>query len=95
MDRSPHEEPGRVSIIAVRAPAGVIITVSDTGPGVPEKAKLNLFKAFQSSSRVGGSGLGLAIAAELVAAHGGQLKLADTQTGQGAAFQFDLPDETA
>jgi signal transduction histidine kinase len=95
LDRAAHEARGRVSIKAVRTSAGATVTVSDTGPGVPAKAKANLFKAFQSSNRVGGSGLGLAIAAELVAAHGGRLILAETLSSEGATFQFDLPDDSA
>jgi signal transduction histidine kinase len=88
---------GRITIIANRTHSesdGVMITVSDNGPGVPEKAKANLFKAFQTTNRIGGSGLGLAIAAELVAAHGGRLSLIDTPTDGGASFQFTLPDDT-
>jgi signal transduction histidine kinase len=86
---------GRINITATRSAVGVTITVSDNGLGVPDKAKANLFKAFQTSNRVGGSGLGLAIAAELVAAHGGHLHLVDTPPGQGATFAFDLPDDMA
>ena len=95
MDRSPHEALGRISIAGVRSATGITVTVSDTGPGVPEKARSSLFKAFQTSNRVGGSGLGLAIAAELVAAHGGQLSLAESPSGGGTAFQFNLPDDIA
>lgn len=65
------------------------ITVSDTGPGVPEHLRATLFKAFQSSSGPGGTGLGLAIAAELVRAHDGSLTL--DETGQGASFTIRLP----
>jgi signal transduction histidine kinase len=68
---------------------GVVITVSDNGPGVPPHARGKLFQAFQATSTKGGSGLGLAIAAELVAAHGGRLVLLDTDGG--AAFRFNLP----
>jgi signal transduction histidine kinase len=86
---------GQIIIVAARTADGVTVTVSDNGPGVPEKAKATLFQAFQTTNRVGGSGLGLAIAAELVAAHGGRLSLVDTATGTGATFQFNLPDDTA
>lgn len=67
----------------------VCITISDTGPGIPEKLRDSLFKAFQSSSGPGGTGLGLAIAAELVRAHDGLLTLDDTR--QGASFTIHLP----
>jgi signal transduction histidine kinase len=82
----------RITVAADRTPDGIMITVTDTGPGVPDRAKPTLFQAFQSTNRVGGSGLGLAIAAELVAAHGGRLTLLDQSVAPGAAFQFTLPD---
>ena len=66
-----------------------IIKVSDNGPGVPAKVRENLFKAFQSSSKSDGNGLGLVIAAELVRAHGGDIRLDDTASG--ASFIVMLP----
>jgi signal transduction histidine kinase len=67
-----------------------ILEVSDTGPGVPAKAREHLFEAFQSSGRPGGSGLGLAIAAELVRAHGGGIDLVEGTIG--ATFRIVIPD---
>lgn len=67
-----------------------VIEMSDTGPGVPAKARAHLFEAFQGSARAGGTGLGLAIAAELVRAHGGDIKLMDAP--QGATFRITIPD---
>jgi signal transduction histidine kinase len=70
-----------------------VIDLSDTGPGVPAKARKHLFEAFQGSVRAGGTGLGLAIAAELVRAHGGDIKLMDVP--QGATFRITIPDQAA
>lgn len=67
-----------------------VIEVSDTGPGVPEKARAHLFQAFQGSARAGGIGLGLAIAAELVRAHGGEIRLVPGTIG--ATFSISIPD---
>lgn len=63
--------------------------VSDNGPGLPPKARENLFVAFQGSARAGGTGLGLAIAREIVEAHGGQLRLVEQE--QGTRFEMVLP----
>ena len=68
----------------------MVIEVSDTGPGLPEKARAHLFEAFQGSTRTGGTGLGLAIAAELVRAHGGDIRLVDGTIG--ATFRITIPD---
>ena len=80
--RAPNE-PGRdqLRITGRREGAVAVIEVSDTGPGVTEKARAHLFEAFQGSTRRGGSGLGLAIAAELVRAHGGEIRLVDGTIG--------------
>jgi signal transduction histidine kinase len=86
---------GCITISAQRVGQAVVVTVADNGPGVPAQAKSSLFKAFQTTNRIGGSGLGLAIAAELVAAHGGRLALLETPPGTGASFQFNLPDDAA
>ena len=58
-----------------------VIEVSDTGPGLSEQARAHLFEAFQGSTRTGGTGLGLAIAAELVRAHGGDIRLVEGTIG--------------
>jgi signal transduction histidine kinase len=66
------------------------IRVADTGPGLPQKARDNLFQPFRGSSRQGGAGLGLVIAAELVRGHGGTLALEETGP-KGSTFRIVLP----
>jgi signal transduction histidine kinase len=81
---------GQIIVRARHEGRGVVVEVADNGPGVPERALGNLFKAFTGGTRKGGTGLGLAIAAELVAAHGGQLVYKPGTPG--AIFVFDIPD---
>jgi signal transduction histidine kinase len=83
---------GEIRIGAHREGRKVIIDVVDNGAGVPPKARENLFKAFQSSTKKGGTGLGLVIAAELIQAHGGTLRLLDS--AKGAHFRIELPDRS-
>ena len=85
-------DPGRdqIRITGRREGAVVVIEVSDTGPGFSEKAQAHLFEAFQGSTRAGGAGLGLAIAAELVRAHGGDIRLVEGTIG--ATLRFTIPD---
>jgi hypothetical protein len=89
--RAPND-PARdqVRITGRREGAVVVIEVSDTGPGIPAKAREHLFEAFRSSARSGGTGLGLVIAAELVRAHGGDIKLVEGTIG--ATFRLTIPD---
>ena len=86
------KDPGRdqIRITGRREGTVVVIEVSDTGPGVPQKAREHLFEAFQGSTRSGGTGLGLAIAAELVRAHGGDIRLVEGTIG--ATFRVTIPD---
>ena len=85
-------DPGRdqIRITGRREGAVVVIEVSDTGPGFPDKAQAHLFEAFQGSTRAGGTGLGLAIAAELVRAHGGEIRLVEGTIG--ATLRLTVPD---
>jgi signal transduction histidine kinase len=92
LEARPPEEAivNQIRIHGKREGIVTIIEVSDSGPGVPEKAREHLFEAFQSSARRGGTGLGLTIAAELVRAHGGQIRLVDANIG--ATFRIEIPD---
>ena len=90
----PGQDP-EVRLAAHRADGRVVIEVSDTGPGVPERARDNLFQPFLGSARRGGTGLGLAIAAELVAGHGGDIRLMGPGADGGATFRIELPERPA
>src|SRR5262249_16137699 len=89
--RAPNE-PGRdqIRFTGRREGAVVAIEVSDTGPGLSEKTRAHLFEAFQGPARPGGAGLGLAIAAELVRAHGGEIRLVEGTIG--ATFRITIAD---
>ena len=80
----------RLCFSASREDAAIAIEIADDGPGLPPKARENLFRPFFGSARPGGSGLGLAIAREVMRAHGGELTLTSS-TGAGTAFRLILP----
>ena len=82
----------RLTISAERMGSVSRISVTDTGPGLPKKARENLFAAFRGSARSGGTGLGLAIAHELVRAHGGTLELMESIGGR-TVFAVTIPDQ--
>jgi signal transduction histidine kinase len=87
----PDPERDQIRVVGRREGAIVVLEISDTGPGVPDKAKEHLFAAFQGSTHAGGTGLGLAIASELVRAHGGEIRLVEGTIG--ATFRITLPDQ--
>ncbi|WP_377808615.1 HAMP domain-containing sensor histidine kinase [Azospirillum sp. A29] len=66
------------------------LTVADNGPGLAPRARENLFQPFAGSARAGGVGLGLAIAREVLRAHGGELRLVESDAA-GTAFALDIP----
>nr|MBA3448955.1 HAMP domain-containing histidine kinase [Pseudaminobacter sp.] len=82
----------RLSVSAERIGGVSRIFVADTGPGLPQKARENLFAAFRGSARSGGTGLGLAIAHELVRAHGGSIDLVESVGGR-TVFSVTIPDQ--
>jgi signal transduction histidine kinase len=80
----------RLTLRAAESETSLLIEVADDGPGLPPKARENLFRPFAGSARPGGTGLGLAIARELMRAHGGDVAL-DESTGAGTIFRLSLP----
>jgi len=81
---------GEINIRAREDEDNWIVTITDTGPGLPPKAREHLFTPFQGGVRKGGTGLGLSIAAELVRGHGGRLDLKRTDD-TGTQFEICLP----
>ena len=69
---------------------GAVLSIVDNGPGLPEKARNNLFKPFAGTTRRDGTGLGLALSRDLARAMGGDLEL--DQTGpEGTRFVLHMP----
>lgn len=81
---------GTILISADTAEDGIRIHVADTGPGIPEKVRHNLFEAFSTHGKKKGLGLGMAIVQSIVSAHGGTITF-DTETGKGTVFHIHLP----
>ena len=89
-------ERGEVALRGLMTDEGLVIEVSDTGPGLNEEQKSRLFRRFEqaegakTTSRYGGSGLGLAICRELTAAMGGHIGIV-SQPREGTTFRVLLP----
>jgi CheY-like chemotaxis protein len=78
----------------VRDGADILVTVTDTGIGVPEADRERIFESFQQggrgSSREEGTGLGLTLSRRLVELLGGHIWL-ESEVGRGSTFGFSLP----
>jgi signal transduction histidine kinase len=83
---------GRIDVSVIEEEARIVVTVSDNGPGLPPRARDNLFVAFEGSARAGGTGLGLAIARELTEANGGSIRL-KASGAEGTQFELMLPKD--
>ena len=88
-------ERGGACVAARQDGPSVIITVSDTGPGIPKADQERIFEPFEqydggTAQRYGGSGLGLAISRRFVEMHGGRMWV-ESEPGQGSAFSAMLP----
>jgi signal transduction histidine kinase len=83
-------------LIEVRAADGAfVVSVTDTGPGIPEADREKIFEEFQqadnsSTRQKGGSGLGLSISRRIVELHGGRLWV-ESVLGEGSTFHFTVP----
>ncbi|MCC7557013.1 MAG: PAS domain S-box protein [Methanoculleus marisnigri] len=84
-------------VIAIRVEdqdGGVLVSVEDTGPGIPDEVKPTLFSRFRKGkSSKSGKGLGLYIVRMLVTRYGGSIRVEDRVPGApdaGAAFRFTL-----
>jgi len=85
---------GRLTISTEVTPGGsVAMHVDDTGPGVPEALRCQIFEPF-FTSKPEGTGLGLPLAAHIVRDHGGELDFG-AAPGGGARFSIRLPPSSA
>ena len=86
---------GDVSVRVECKDTYIVISVSDTGPGIPEQDRERIFTPFCQGSQAlwldkGGSGLGLSISKQFVELHGGRIWF-ESNLGEGTTFSFDLP----
>lgn len=83
---------GTVTLSAEDTPSGLLLSVTDTGPGIDAAALPRLFDRFWQARRSGraGAGLGLFIARRIVEGHGGSI-WAESEQGRGSVFRILLP----
>jgi PAS domain S-box-containing protein len=74
---------------AAREPAIILITIADTGPGVPAAELQHIFERFVTS-KPDGLGMGLSISSSIVTAHGGRI-WAMRNPGRGLTIHIELP----
>jgi len=94
--RNAYEAVGEKGVVRVRMSAMALddrpfirLTISDDGPGIPDKDRENIFEPFVTTKSAG-VGLGLSIARKIMDQHGGAIRVT-TGPGRGASFEILLP----
>ena len=83
------EAGGTLTIEAARVADDLVVTVRDTGPGIPKEIEDRLFQSFVTAGKQGGTGLGLAIVKKIVEEHGGHVEVRSSDAG--ALFSLYFP----
>ncbi|MBP1850876.1 two-component system cell cycle sensor histidine kinase PleC [Rhizobium halophytocola] len=87
---------GRIALRAHRSARGIVLTIADTGIGIPSASLGKIGQPFeqvqsQYAKSTGGSGLGLAISRSLIALHGGTFRIRSRE-GKGTVISLTIPD---
>ncbi|TGK85356.1 response regulator [Leptospira bourretii] len=88
-------EKGRIDVSAEIMERMLVLSIKDTGIGIPKQKFADIFKSFEqgdasTTRKFGGTGLGLAITKRLVELHGGTIWVESVE-GEGSVFRFTLP----
>ncbi|HET6310285.1 MAG TPA: HAMP domain-containing sensor histidine kinase [Candidatus Nitrosotalea sp.] len=81
---------GSVTVEVSTSGVGMLITVTDTGAGIPPELLPRVFERFVKGAGSPGSGLGLAIVHDIVSAHGGKVEV-ESKAGSGTLVRLTLP----
>lgn len=88
---------GSITVQAVKRDGEVILSVADTGIGIPEKSLPNLFQKFyrvrSAEGKAIGTGLGLSICKQIVLGHNGRIEV-QSKMGEGTKFILHFPQRT-
>ena len=82
---------GKLTLRVSREGTDLVVSVGDTGKGIPKDIEDKLFQSFVTSGKRGGTGLGLAIVKKIVDEHAGSILVKSTP--QGATFTVRLPQD--
>lgn len=85
---------GKVTITSVRKAGDCVITITDDGPGIPEKYRNRVFElmtTLKPRDEIEGSGMGLAFVRKIVDIYGGQIRWLSDPTERGTSIELTFP----
>jgi signal transduction histidine kinase len=82
-----------IKVTRDKADRALVVSFSDTGPGIPKEIEHRLFQSFVTSGKRGGTGLGLAIVKKIADEHGGTITV--QSSARGATFKLRIPQSRA
>jgi signal transduction histidine kinase len=82
-----------IEVTRDEADGALVVSFSDTGPGIPKEIEHRLFQSFVTSGKKGGTGLGLAIVKKIAEEHGGTIGV--QSSSRGATFTLRIPQRPA
>ncbi|MFQ5924993.1 MAG: ATP-binding protein [Dehalococcoidia bacterium] len=91
MDAMPQG--GKITLKSEQEDSWVVLSISDTGAGIPEEMKGKIFDPFFTTKSPEGIGLGLSVTYGIVTRHGGSIEV-DSRPGEGSTFYIRLPVAT-
>lgn len=83
------EGPRQIAVKSWNEAEHIVLTVQDTGPGIPMEARKNIFNTLFTTKGLKGTGLGLTVVGNVMQRHGGEVRLCDTE--EGACFELRFP----
>jgi signal transduction histidine kinase len=78
-----------IKVTRAKEDGALVMSFSDTGPGIPKEIEPRLFQSFVTSGKKGGTGLGLAIVKKIAEEHGGSVSV--QSSSRGATFKLRIP----
>ena len=91
-----NERGGRITVRLKRKSKSILLSIQDSGRGIPEESLPHIFDRFyrvpSQDGEASGTGLGLAIAKRIIGSHGGNITV-ESQTSEGSTFSIRLPSE--
>jgi signal transduction histidine kinase len=82
-----------IKVTRDKTDGALVVSFSDTGPGIPKDIEHRLFQSFVTSGKKGGTGLGLAIVKKIAEEHGGTITV--QSSSRGATFKLKIPQDRA